>query len=193
MRSLMILGLTLSLSTPALAQDGAAGSAPAAAATPAVAGSPGAATGAISEAEQERLRKVAEVNTFLQGVSKQFTALDEAAKDPKVKALYSPFLGRSHWLLHSERAYSFTFKSNKKNRLDDSEQPLSYAMLKRAGVFDGTGEARSTWFKIAMDRKNDRGHYETIHNDADRKRYRQLYEAFVVLAEFWKEDGTLRP
>lgn len=172
MRSLMILGLILALSTPALAQDGAAGSAPAAAATPAVAGSPGAAASAISEAEQERLRKVAEVNTFLQGVSKQFTALDEAANDPKVKALYQPFLGRSHWLLRSERAYSFTFKSNAKDRLDDSEQPLSYAMLKRAGVFDGTGEARGTWFKIAMDRKNDRGHYETIHNDADRARYR---------------------
>jgi hypothetical protein len=190
----MILGLILALSTPALAQDGAAGSAPAAAATPAVAGSPGAgAAGAISEAEQERLRKVAEVNTFLQGVSKQFTALDEAARDPKVKALYKPFLGKSHWLLHSERAYSFKFVSNKKNRLDDSEQPLSYGMLKRAGVFDGTAEARGTWFKIAMDRKNDRGHYETIHNDDDRKRYANLYKAFVVLAEFWKDDGTLRP
>jgi hypothetical protein len=187
MRSLMSLGLTLSLSTPALAQDGAAGSAPAAAATPAVASDP------ISDAERERLRKLAEVNTFLQGVSKQFTALDEAAKDPKVKAIYQPFLGKSHWLLDAKRAYSFTFKSNAKNRLDDSEQPLSYAALKRAGVFDGTGEARSTWFRIAMDRKNDRGHYETIHNDADRARYRRHYEAFVVLADFWKADGTLRP
>lgn len=193
MRSLMILGLTLALSTPALAQDGAAGSAPAAAATPAVAGSPGAAADPISEAERERLRKAAEINTFLQGVSKQFTALDDAAKDPKVKALYQPFLGKSHWLLESERAYSFKFKSNAKNSLDDSEQPLSYAMLKRAGVFYGTQEAARTWFKIAMDRKNDRGHYETIHNDDDRKRYGNLYKAFVVLAEFWKKDGTLRP
>ena len=190
MRSwLMALGLTLVLAMPAIGDEGSSSGPVPTATTP----DHGATPNPLSSAEAMNKRRIEQVQAFIKGeVPRQHAALRDAAHDEDVKALFRPFLRASLWQLEVRGGHFFTFKK-KSGKVDQMPTPLSYKALKKLGVLSGTGEGMETWFKIATHDKNDRGHYSAFQDEAEKQRYKELYRTFFMLADFWRDDGTLAP
>jgi len=146
----------------------------------------------VATLDATKQERVNEATAFLSGeVKKQFADLQIASKDPAVKALYAPFLTPSLTDLTASHYRSIQFKKRRASSYDQIPKPLSYSALKTAGALDDPG----VWFGIAVHKKNDRprGRYTPFRTEDERKRYRTMHVAFVLLADFWVQDATLAP
>ena len=178
MRVLIIFGLLLVCAPSAFTRDATAAAEP----------------NPMSSADAVITRRLDQVIQFIKGgdLLKEQAALLETSKDEGVKALFKPFLGRSLWELEPRGGPFFAFKKSQ-SRSDQIPKPISYTALQRLGVLRGTDDAFDLWFKVATDRKNDRGTYPALRTEADKNQYRERYQVFVVLAEFWHTDKSLAP
>jgi hypothetical protein len=148
----------------------------------------------MASADAVITRRLDQVIQFIKGgdLLKEQAALLETSKDEGVKALFKPFLGRSLWSLDPRGGPFFAFKKSNSSS-DQIPKPISYTALQNLGVLRGTDDAFELWFKVATNRKNDRGTYPALRTEAERKQYFERYQVFVVLAEFWHTDESLAP
>ena len=143
----------------------------------------------IREAEADQQQRVDEVITFLHGkVEQQFADLRAASRSEAVKALYRPFVAKTMRMLRADIG-AIGFGRRSATGFDQRPLPISYTALSRQGAFRNP----NLWLAVATHRNNDRPDYEPIQNDGDVVYYRNLWRAFVLLAPFWAEDGTLAP
>jgi len=143
----------------------------------------------IRRAEDDQRKRVDEVIDFLRHkVERQFADLKAASKSEAVKALYSPFLAKSMMMLRADIG-AIGFGRRSSTGFDQRPLPLSYQALSRQGAF----RSLDRWLQVANHRNNDRPDYPPIQSDADARYYENLWHAFVQLASFWVQDGTLVP
>jgi len=143
----------------------------------------------IRSAEDEQRKRVDEVIDFLHDkVEQQFADLTAASQSRAVKSLYAPFLAKSMTMLRPDIG-AIGFGRRSSTGFDQRPLPLSYQALSRRGAFKDP----NIWIHVATHRNNDRPDYPPILSDADVRYYQNLWRAFVLLAPFWVEDGTLIP